>query len=430
MVTADIENNVNRVLKLIKEDGKAKGNSEKGSEVVELVVDFLKQYQYLYELHNQLKGDLREKIQGRKRNSSLSSSSSDSGPDYIWKGTGSESRIPQLELISKQNEDKSISHKKELRENEDDSAAHLTEPIIYLQMDMDHLRAENGELQRELEFLKIQKTEPKIAEYVILVKHLREKLRNNFTDKQSGLQKQLPSLTLELKMERETPDRLKEEHKRDLERRTEEIKKDFKMLIKHNEQIYTPQEIFEQPLGEKQDEKSQVHDTELKEMQIVIAKVANIIFTGFYMAAEKLEETCGGLLVRICNAANEIKEVKKGIIFAKFKVNEWKKGVLYFHGRVEDLKIQINTLNYEKDQLETERVREEFRRFQTERTKREVESLVGHLQKVILERDRRLRDMAEEKREVIRQLCLWSDHLRCRCDCLKETLSKLTARRV
>lgn len=430
MVTADVENNVNRVLKLIKEDGKAKGNSEKESEVVELVVDFLKQYQFLYELHNQLKGDLWERIQGRKRNSSMSSSSSDSGPDYIWKGTGSESRIPQLEQISKQNEDKSISHKKEVRENEDDSAAHLTEPIIYLQMDVDHLRPENGELQRELEFLKIQKTEPKIAEYVILVKHLREKLRNNFTDKQSGLKKQLPSMTLELKMERETPDRLKEEHKRDLDRRTEKIKKDFKMLIKRNEQIYTPNGIFEQPLGEKHNEKSQVHETELKEMQIVIAKVANIIFTGFYMAAEKLEETCGGLLVRISNAANEIKEVKKGIIFAKFKVNGWKKEVRFMRGRVEDLKIQINTLNYEKDQLETERVREEFRRFQTERTKREVESLVGHLQKVILERDRSLRDMAEEKREAIRQLCLWSDHLHCRCDCLKETLSKLTARRV
>lgn len=143
MVTADVENNVNRVLKLIKEDGKAKGNSEKESEVVELVVDFLKQYQFLYELHNQLKGDLWERIQGRKRNSSMSSSSSDSGPDYIWKGTGSESRIPQLEQISKQNEDKSISHKKEVGENEDDSAAHLTEPIIYLQMDVDHLRPTN-----------------------------------------------------------------------------------------------------------------------------------------------------------------------------------------------------------------------------------------------------------------------------------------------
>ncbi|OMO79706.1 hypothetical protein CCACVL1_13492 [Corchorus capsularis] len=56
----------------------------------------------------------------------------------------------------------------------------------------------------------------------------------------------------------------------------------------------------------------------------------------------------------------------------------------------------------------------------------EVEKRVGELEKIKTEKDETLLSLQEEKREAIRQLCLLIDYHRCRCDHLKEIISKLT----
>ena len=49
---------------------------------------------------------------------------------------------------------------------------------------------------------------------------------------------------------------------------------------------------------------------------------------------------------------------------------------------------------------------------------------VGELEKKMKEKEDGMLDLGEEKREVIRQLCLWIDYHRSRYDYLKDILSK------
>ncbi|XP_043725531.1 COP1-interactive protein 1-like [Telopea speciosissima] len=85
----EIENKVNKILKLIKdggEEGNSVGNSNRESELFDLVKDFNKQYQSLYEQYDQLTAELKKFDDQEEKDGDLSTSScSDSDPDHSSK---------------------------------------------------------------------------------------------------------------------------------------------------------------------------------------------------------------------------------------------------------------------------------------------------------------------------------------------------------
>ncbi|CAH9124836.1 unnamed protein product [Cuscuta epithymum] len=79
-IKIELENNVKRIIKLIKSNvnqGSRDSNQKRKAELIQLVEDFHKQYQSLYSLYDNLKGEVRKKC--RANNDSASSSSSSSG---------------------------------------------------------------------------------------------------------------------------------------------------------------------------------------------------------------------------------------------------------------------------------------------------------------------------------------------------------------
>ena len=54
-----------------------------------------------------------------------------------------------------------------------------------------------------------------------------------------------------------------------------------------------------------------------------------------------------------------------------------------------------------------------------------LEEKMGELEKTMSEKKEGILALGEEKREAIRQLCIWIDYHRSRCEDLKEMLSKV-----
>ncbi|XP_022761036.1 paramyosin, long form-like [Durio zibethinus] len=155
-----------------------------------------------------------------------------------------------------------------------------------------------------------------------------------------------------------------------------------------------------------------------------ISENVNSNLTGFEAVIQKLEE--GYRNYELC-----IKETLKELRIAKHWAEETKSEKKRLTNEVTNL---IEQLKDQKEQESMMRERVEKLQIKANKEEGEKENLlkaVNHLEKkveslqtVMKEKDQGILGLGEEKREAIRQLCLWIDYHRSRCDDLKEILLK------
>ncbi|TYH59244.1 hypothetical protein ES332_D08G210300v1 [Gossypium tomentosum] len=94
---------------------------------------------------------------------------------------------------------------------------------------------------------------------------------------------------------------------------------------------------------------------------------------------------------------------------------------------IEQLKNQKekeSTLREQVEKLQIKANKEENEKENLMKSIKQLENKVGLLERAIKEKDEGILGLGEEKREAIRQLCMWIDYHQSRCDDLKEILSK------
>ena len=146
--------------------------------------------------------------------------------------------------------------------------------------------------------------------------------------------------------------------------------------------------------------------------------------TGFEAVVQKFEEGYR-------NYEHCVEETSKELRIAKHWVEETKSEKKRL---TNEMTILIEQLKDQKEQESMLRERVEKLQIKANKEEGEKENLlkaVNHLDKkvefletVMKEKDQGIVGLGEEKREAIRQLCLWIDYYRSRCDNLKEILSK------
>ena len=136
-----------------------------------------------------------------------------------------------------------------------------------------------------------------------------------------------------------------------------------------------------------------------------ISLTANMLF-GLDAVALKFEQCSGNFLNRISKASCEV-------LFAKNWVQRKNKTIKHVQEDVECLLVQLGT-----KEAEVLGLREKVWR---------LENKVRELEKMVKEEEEGMLGMEEEKREAIRQLCVWIDYHHSRSDYLKKILLEITA---
>ncbi|THG22620.1 hypothetical protein TEA_026676 [Camellia sinensis var. sinensis] len=137
-----------------------------------------------------------------------------------------------------------------------------------------------------------------------------------------------------------------------------------------------------------------------------ISLTANDILTGLDVVALKFEECSGNFLNRISKTSCEV-------LFAKDWVRRKNKAIKHVQEDVDCLLSQLDT-----KEAEILGLREKVWK---------LENTVRELKKMVKEKEEGMLGMKEEKREAIRQLCVWIDYHRSRSDYLKKILSDMIA---
>ncbi|GMQ06407.1 hypothetical protein CsSME_00051019 [Camellia sinensis var. sinensis] len=137
-----------------------------------------------------------------------------------------------------------------------------------------------------------------------------------------------------------------------------------------------------------------------------ISLTANDILTGLDVVALKFEECSGNFLNRISKTSCEV-------LFAKDWVRRKNNAIKHVQEDVDCLLSQLDT-----KEAEILGLREKVWK---------LENTVRELKKMVKEKEEGMLGMKEEKREAIRQLCVWIDYHRSRSDYLKKILSDMIA---
>ncbi|KAI7987799.1 COP1-interactive protein 1 [Camellia lanceoleosa] len=137
-----------------------------------------------------------------------------------------------------------------------------------------------------------------------------------------------------------------------------------------------------------------------------ISLTANDILTGLDAVALKFEECSGNFLNRISKTSCEV-------LFVKDWVRRKNNAIKHVQEDVDCLLSQLDT-----KEAEILGLREKVWK---------LENTVRELKKMVKEKEEGMLGMKEEKREAIRQLCVWIDYHRSRSDYLKKILSDMIA---
>ncbi|KAG4151667.1 hypothetical protein ERO13_D04G079828v2 [Gossypium hirsutum] len=112
-----------------------------------------------------------------------------------------------------------------------------------------------------------------------------------------------------------------------------------------------------------------------------------------------------------------VEETSKELRIAKHRVGETKSE------KKQLMNEMTNMIEQLKDQKEKESTLQEQKENLMKSVK-QLENKVELLERAIKKKDEGILGLGEEKKEAIRQLCMWIDYHRSRCDDLKEILSK------
>ncbi|KAK6935501.1 Protein Networked (NET), actin-binding (NAB) domain [Dillenia turbinata] len=142
----------------------------------------------------------------------------------------------------------------------------------------------------------------------------------------------------------------------------------------------------------------------------------------------EFERGCDNLMRRVTDILYDFKNAKDWVVETRIEKQELKGEVAKLTEQLQEKEKQVLVLKEKVIDLELKVRKEEREKESLSKAVAQLQNIVGELEKVMKEKDEGMLGLGEEKREAIRQLCLWIDYHRSCCEDLKELLLKMTRR--
>ncbi|KAL3635671.1 hypothetical protein CASFOL_020218 [Castilleja foliolosa] len=354
----EIDGKVQKLLRSLKEDG----DDHKKESVADLIENFNSHYQSLFTRYDCLVEKLSKNAKGKTEKysfvSSSDSSDSDDSPTAVIV-----QELDEKEALMTENLDLKI------KVNE------LTEEIDLKNQEIHRLEENNEELSTELEI--------KADEMCTLIENLRA------TEVNQRLTSRKLRVTEQVLAEKE------ENHRISVEKFLEERK-----LLEEKIAAY--------------------EDAQVKIVTEVSQKVSEM-FTGIDNLSMKFDEDYGHLESRVYGLVNELKVMINWVGVNNSEKDRLKNEIDGLVREVKDgedrelaLKMKIGEMETMLGEGEDERrsliegVKE--REHKMAEMEKMIEEKIGEMKREMMEKDSRILSLGEEKREAIRQLCIWIDY--------------------
>ncbi|XP_057511720.1 COP1-interactive protein 1-like [Actinidia eriantha] len=296
----------------------------------------------------------------------------------------------------------------------------LEEDLKIIKQELDSLQAEKSQLE-----LQIEREKQESLENLVRMEKQNIELTSKITEHQTTLtgqeeaidklteeHKQIRSQYLESKLNFQIAEKKIEETAEDFCKKFEDSLRILSRRIRVAEQLHAENKDVYRRTKEKyglenMDLKERVTSSEVAVKRMKeISLTANGILFGLDAVALKFEQCSGNFLNRISKTSCEV-------LFAKNWVQRKNKAIKHVQEDRDCLLVQLDT-----KEAEVLGLREKIWK---------LENKVRELEKTVKEKEEGMLGMGEEKREAIRQLCVWIDYHRSRSDYLKKILSETTA---
>ncbi|KAG6633958.1 COP1-interactive protein 1-like [Carya illinoinensis] len=159
-----------------------------------------------------------------------------------------------------------------------------------------------------------------------------------------------------------------------------------------------------------------------------ISEIVNSTTTGLETVIQKFEEDYKNYENCMLEISNELHIAKNWVAETNMEKEQLKKEVHNLVEQLQDIKDKEATMRERVGKLEVKASKEEAEKENLSKAVNQLQKTVAELENTIKEKDDGMLGIGEEKREAIRQLCVWIDYHRSRQDYLKEMLSKVTVR--
>ncbi|KAG8375074.1 hypothetical protein BUALT_Bualt10G0062400 [Buddleja alternifolia] len=445
-----------RILKVSKtiNHGNKVENMNKKTELIQLIEDFHQQYESLYILYEDLRQEVKKNVNGGDDDNSSSASSSDSETYYSPQATcdtsdfddtllkdklTSSSEVQKTTIFHLQSSFSKAPDSDEIVKNHSENASlkldistlckektELEEKITRLGARILEIEAASKEQERkntELldKIVNYQKTVLEQETIISKLKNENEQAESRLSDLKSNsellerkivnYQKTLleqETIIGKLKTENEQAESRLSDFKSDFqifERKIEETAEEFKKQFEDKYRILSrrirvadqlhleTKENYEQ----ERENRSEIEFKNVKDISIT----ANDLLTKLDSVALNLEQSTDNFLSRISKASCELKFAKH---FAMRKNGELSHDLDCLLAEIGDKEAEILALREKVLKSENE---------------------VTELEKMMKEKEDEVIGLNEEKREAIRQLCVWTDHHRNRSDYYMRMLSQI-----
>ncbi|GMP63973.1 hypothetical protein CsSME_00025446 [Camellia sinensis var. sinensis] len=325
-------------------------------------------------------------------------------------------RIYQLEKSLKERIDELSALQMKFENFGNDSSSQIKALVA----ELDSLRGEKTQLE-----LKIEREKQGLMERLTWMEKQNIELTSKTTEHQTTMKGQEAIINKLNDEHKQVRDRYLESMlnlqiaERKIEETAEEFRKKFEdslRILSRRIRVAEQLHVENKDVYRKTKETYEKQQTDLKERvatsAIAVKKMkeisltANDILTGLDVVALKFEECSGNFLNRISKTSCEV-------LFAKDWVRRKNNAIKHVQEDVDFLLSQLDT-----KEAEILGLREKVWK---------LENTVRELKKMVKEKEEGMLGMKEEKREAIRQLCVWIDYHRSRSDYLKKILSDMIA---
>lgn len=155
----------------------------------------------------------------------------------------------------------------------------------------------------------------------------------------------------------------------------------------------------------------------------ILGNVNNTL-TGFEAINQKFEEGHSKYKHCIEETSKELRIAKHWVEETKSEKKQLMNEMTNIIEQLKDQKEKESTLRERVEKQQIKANKEENEKENLMKSEKQLENKVELLERAMKEKDEGILGLGEEKREAIRQLCMWIDYHRSRCDDLKEILAK------
>lgn len=157
-----------------------------------------------------------------------------------------------------------------------------------------------------------------------------------------------------------------------------------------------------------------------------ITEKVNNTFSGLEIVIQRFEDAYENCEHAILETSKELQIAKNWVVEKNNEREQLKVEVSKLSEQLQNKKEQESSLRERVEELEVKASKEEAEKQKLSKAMHQLEKKVEVLETMMKEKDEGILGLEEEKREAIRQLCVWIEYHRNRYDYLKEVLSKMT----